>query len=127
MTGPRILVIDGNVAEIRARQLAALGYDSGTGYARVLRRIDASLQIDIVLAADGDVELPAGVALENYDGVTMTGSALNIYNGGAAGDAPDRTRQGGICRWRAVLRQLLGTAGCGDRRGRRGARQSARP
>ena len=82
MSGPRILVIDGNVAEVRARQLAALGYDSGTGYARVLHRLDASLKIDVVLAADGDVEFPAG-GLEQYHGVTMTGSALNIYNGGA--------------------------------------------
>jgi len=83
MRGARVLVIDGNVAEIRARQVAALGYDSGTGYAQVLRRIDPSLNIDIVLAADRDLEFPAGVGLENYDGVTMTGSALNIYNGGA--------------------------------------------
>jgi GMP synthase (glutamine-hydrolysing) len=82
VTGPRILVIDGNVAEIRARQVAALGYDSGTGYARVLHRIDASLRIDIVAAADG-AALPAGVGLESYDGVTMTGSALNVYHGGA--------------------------------------------
>ena len=82
MTGPRILIVDGNVAEIRARQTAALGYDSGIGYARVLQRIDASLRIDIVAAADG-AALPAGVSLESYDGVTMTGSALNIYNGGA--------------------------------------------
>jgi GMP synthase (glutamine-hydrolysing) len=81
VTGPRILVIDGNVAQVRARQVAALGYDSGTGYSRVLKRLDASLQVDVVLAADGDVELPAG-GIENYDGVTMTGSALNIYNGG---------------------------------------------
>jgi GMP synthase (glutamine-hydrolysing) len=78
----RILVIDGNVAAVRARQVAALGYDSGTGYARALRRIDPSLQIDIVLAADGDTEFPAGVAFADYSGVTMTGSALNIYNGG---------------------------------------------
>jgi GMP synthase (glutamine-hydrolysing) len=35
-----------------------------------------------VATADGAV-LPAGVGLEHYDGVTMTGSALNIYNGGA--------------------------------------------
>jgi len=83
VTGPRILVIDGNVAEIRARQAAALGYDSGTGYARVLRRIDPSLRIDIMLAADGEPAFPTGVGLANYDGVTMTGSALNIYNGGA--------------------------------------------
>ena len=81
MNGPRILVIDGNVAEIRARQVAALGYDSGTGYARVLHRLDPSLRVDIVTAADGAM-LPAGAALESYDGVTMTGSALNIYNGG---------------------------------------------
>jgi len=79
--GPRILVIDGNVAEIRGKLIAALGYDSGTGYARVLHRIDPSLRIDIVAAADG-AALPAGVGLESYDGVTMTGSALNIYDGG---------------------------------------------
>jgi GMP synthase (glutamine-hydrolysing) len=88
VTAARILVIDGNVAEVRARQVAALGYDSGVGYARVLHRMDASLQIDIVLAADGDAEFPAGVGLDDYDGVTMTGSALNIYNGG-----PPVTRQ----------------------------------
>ena len=83
MTGARILVIDGNVADIRARQKAVLGYDSGGGYAQVLRRIDASLQIDIVLAADTEPQFPPGAALDSYDGVTMTGSALNIYNGGA--------------------------------------------
>ena len=82
MTAARVLVIDGNVAAIRARQTAALGYDSGTGYARVLRRIDSSLRIDIVLAADAEPKFPAG-GLASYDGVTMTGSALNIYNGGA--------------------------------------------
>jgi GMP synthase (glutamine-hydrolysing) len=84
VTVARILVIDGNVAEIRARQMASLGYDSGVGYAQVLHRIDASLQIDIVLAADGPPKFPAGVGLDDYDGVTMTGSALNVYNGGPA-------------------------------------------
>jgi GMP synthase (glutamine-hydrolysing) len=82
VTGARILVIDGNVAEIRAKQFAALGYDSGTGYARVLSRIDPSLQVDVLTAADGD-SLSGGLSLTSYDGVTMTGSALNIYNGGA--------------------------------------------
>jgi GMP synthase (glutamine-hydrolysing) len=84
MSGARILVIDGNVAEIRAKQIAAVGYDSGNGYARVLRRIDPLLQVDIVRAADGDFEFPNGVGLDDYDGVTMTGSALNIYTGGPA-------------------------------------------
>ena len=79
MSSARILVIDGNVAATRARQVAALGYDSGQGYARVLRRLDAALELDVVTTADGAVP-PA--SLESYDGVTMTGSALNIYNGG---------------------------------------------
>jgi len=77
----RILVIDGNVAAIRARQTAALGYDSGNGYARVLRRVDATLEVDIVTTADG-AALPSGAGLADYGGVTMTGSALNIYDGG---------------------------------------------
>lgn len=83
MSAPRILVIDGNVGELRARQIATLGYDSGEGYARVLRRIDPALQIDIVTAADGSPQFPPSVSLSDYDGVTMTGSALNIYQGGA--------------------------------------------
>jgi GMP synthase (glutamine-hydrolysing) len=83
VTGARILVIDGNLAEVRGRQIAALGYDSGAGYARVLRRIDPTLSVDIVLPADGPPQFPSGVGLEQYDGVTMTGSALNVYNGGA--------------------------------------------
>ena len=82
-TPARILVIDGNVAEVRARQVAALGYDSGQGYSRVLRRLNPELSIDIVLAADAEPRFPDGISLSDYAGVTMTGSALNIYNGGA--------------------------------------------
>ncbi len=83
MSSARLLVIDGNVAEIRARQRAALGYDSGRGYARVLERIDASLRVDIVTPADAAPELAIGVGLAAYDGATLTGSALNVYHGGA--------------------------------------------
>jgi hypothetical protein len=61
--GPRILVIDGNVAEIRARQVAALGYDSGTGYARVLRASIPTLRIDIVPPRMAP-QLAEGVGLE---------------------------------------------------------------
>jgi GMP synthase (glutamine-hydrolysing) len=82
VAAPRILVVDGNVAQIRARQQAALGYDSGTGYARVLRRLMKELQCDIIRPTDGDPALPAGVRLDDYDGATMTGSALNIYDRG---------------------------------------------
>jgi GMP synthase (glutamine-hydrolysing) len=78
----RILVVDGNIAATRARQTAVLGYDSGTGYANTLRRIDPSLHVDILLAADGGSQLPAGIGLESYHGVAITGSALNIQDGG---------------------------------------------
>ena len=84
MAAPRILVVDGNVAEIRARQSAALGYDSGAGYARVLKRVMPDLVCDIIRPADAAPALPMGVSLADYDGVTITGSALNIYNGGGA-------------------------------------------
>jgi GMP synthase (glutamine-hydrolysing) len=84
VSAPRVLIIDGNVASMRARQIAALGYDAGGGYARVLRAIDPTLQIDIVLPADAEPAFPPGVGLEHYDGVAITGSALNIYHGGPA-------------------------------------------
>lgn len=79
----RVLVVDGNNAAIRARQAAATGYDSGTGYVNALRRLEPSLACDVVRPADAPAEFPAGVGLADYDGVTITGSALNIYNGGA--------------------------------------------
>jgi GMP synthase (glutamine-hydrolysing) len=81
VTSARILVIDGNVAKVRALLSAALGYDSGVGYAQILRRIDPTLHVDILTAADGG-SLASGVGVESYDGVTITGSALNVYNGG---------------------------------------------
>ncbi len=80
---PRILVIDGNVEEIRARQRAALGYDSGDGYARVLGALLPGVRCDVIRPGDGPAPLPPGRSLEDYDGATMTGSALNIYTGGA--------------------------------------------
>lgn len=82
MPAPRILVVDGNVAEVRARQAAAVGYDSGTGYARILNRVMPELACDVIRPADAAPALPAGVSLASYDGVTITGSALNVYNGG---------------------------------------------
>jgi GMP synthase (glutamine-hydrolysing) len=82
MRGLRILVMDGNLAKLRARQREMLGYDSGEGYRRILNRLDPGIQADIVCPADAQVTLPEGVSLSDYDGATMTGSALNIYDGG---------------------------------------------
>jgi GMP synthase (glutamine-hydrolysing) len=80
MTGPRVLVIDGNRAETRARQLAAGGRPTGEGYAETLQRLLPGIQCDIVRPADEEPRLAR--PLDGYDGVAMTGSALNIYDGG---------------------------------------------
>ena len=82
MARPRVLVVDGNRAETRARQIAAGGKDSGEGYVETLSSLLPDLHCDIVRPADGDVSLPPGVELGDYDGVVITGSALNVYDGG---------------------------------------------
>ena len=80
MSEPRVLVIDGNRAPVRERQVAAGGSSSGEGYARTLAGL-AGVSCDIVRPADGEVRLARPLA--GYDGVAITGSALNVYDGGA--------------------------------------------
>src|SRR2546430_12203496 len=82
MGQPSILVIDGNRAATRAQQVAAGGEPSGEGYAQVLKRL-AAVSCDIVRPADGEVRFASGAGLASYDGVAITGSALNVYDGGA--------------------------------------------
>ena len=81
MERPRILVIDGNRAATREQQVAAGGQPSGEGYAQVLQGLGA-VSCDIVRPADGEVRFAPGTGLSHYDGVAITGSALNIYDGG---------------------------------------------
>ena len=75
-------MIDGNRAATRAQQVAAGGQSSGEGYAQVLQSL-AEVSCDIVRPADGDVQFAPGTGLASYDGVAITGSALNVYDGGA--------------------------------------------
>jgi GMP synthase (glutamine-hydrolysing) len=76
----RILVIDGNQAATRAKHVSVGGTDSGNGYAATLRRLEKGIETDIVRPADEVVKLPDGVAIGDYDGAVITGSALNIYS-----------------------------------------------
>jgi GMP synthase (glutamine-hydrolysing) len=76
----RILVIDGNEAQTRARHVACGGTASGDGYAATLRRLKPELDCDIVHPADEEPKLPEGVALKDYAGAVITGSALNVYD-----------------------------------------------
>ncbi|HET7756170.1 MAG TPA: type 1 glutamine amidotransferase [Steroidobacteraceae bacterium] len=81
METARVLVIDGNQAATREQQVAAGGSPSGEGYARVLESL-APVRCDIVRPADGAVRFAHARGLGGYDGVAITGSALNVYDGG---------------------------------------------
>ena len=80
----RVLVIDGNQAAVRAKHQSVGGTDSGDGYAATLKRLQPDLEVDIVRPADEEPRLPNGVALADYHGVAISGSALNIYSREAA-------------------------------------------
>ena len=77
----RVLVVDGNRAATREAQVAAGGQPSGEGYAQVLARL-APVHCDIVRPADGEVRFASDAGLDSYDGIAITGSALNVYDGG---------------------------------------------
>jgi GMP synthase (glutamine-hydrolysing) len=76
----RILVIDGNEAATRTHHMSVGGTSSGEGYAATLERLKPGLQTDIVRPADDEPKLPEGVALRDYQGAVITGSALNVYS-----------------------------------------------
>lgn len=76
----RILVIDGNEIATRTKHVSVGGTDSGNGYAATLQRLDKDIETDIVRPADEVPKLPEGVAVGDYDGAVITGSALNIYS-----------------------------------------------
>jgi hypothetical protein len=83
MSSPRLLVCEGNTAELRAKQVEAGGVAMSDGYADLLRELLPGAVVDICYPADPGANLPLG-GVEGYDGVAITGSALNVYDGGPA-------------------------------------------
>ena len=79
-----MLVADGNVTHVRRRQIAAVGYDTGTGYANALRRVQPAIECDVAYPADIDTPAELAGRLGLYDGVAITGSALCMADGGPA-------------------------------------------
>lgn len=94
---PRVLIIDGNSAETRARQVAAGGSDSGDAYSAIVSRLGAELgatiTCDVVRPADALPVWAGGADLGNYHGAAITGSAFNVYSG-----KPEVTRQVDLAR-----------------------------
>ena len=80
MSSPRLLVVEGNTAEGRARHQAVGGRVASEGYAELLRTLCAGARVDICFPADIGANLPDRGGIEGYDGVAITGSALNIYD-----------------------------------------------
>ena len=78
---PRLLVMEGNTADARRTQVEAGGTAMSEGYADVLRRLLPDAIVDVCYPADPGANLPLG-GLDGYDGVAITGSALNVYDGG---------------------------------------------
>lgn len=83
----KILVLDGNTPEGNAKIVSAGGQAYGEGYAEALRLFVPGLHITILRVTTGE-PLPAGVALEDFDGIAWTGSPLSAYH-----DQPEVTRQ----------------------------------
>jgi GMP synthase (glutamine-hydrolysing) len=79
----KLLIVEGNTAEQRRRHSEAGGRIAHVLYTDVLRQIRSDLSFDIAFPADGNSDLPSVAALTAFDGIVWTGSALNIYQGGA--------------------------------------------
>lgn len=80
----RFLVVEGNVRESREGFRSAYGRTPSESYADVLAHLAPDAICDIAFPADDGANLPDGEGLEGYDGVVLTGSGLNIYDGGPA-------------------------------------------
>lgn len=73
----RLLVLEGNTAAGRQRIAESAGATPAESYAAVLRSIAPRAVVDIATPADAGFVLPQ--PLDAYDGIAITGSALNIY------------------------------------------------
>ena len=83
----RLLVIEGNVEKNRKRAVASGGRVSSEAYGELLRQLSpVETVVDVCFPADPGANIPDQGGLEAYDGVAITGSALNVYDGGPAVD-----------------------------------------
>ncbi|HXD46174.1 MAG TPA: type 1 glutamine amidotransferase [Pseudolabrys sp.] len=82
MPSPRLLVIEGNSPATMAEHVAAGGTVASRNYAALLQDLMPGTAVDACYPGDMAAALPAGAALEGYDGIAITGSSLHVYNGG---------------------------------------------
>ncbi|HRK25013.1 MAG TPA: type 1 glutamine amidotransferase, partial [Beijerinckiaceae bacterium] len=70
----RILIMEGNDAEGRARQKSRLGRTASDNYAGCIRFLAPDVATDICQPADEDFVIPDLSRIRSYDGVVITGS-----------------------------------------------------
>jgi GMP synthase (glutamine-hydrolysing) len=80
----RLLVVEGNTRAGQDTYRTGFGRTASEAYAATLRELAPDAACDFCFPAEGDISLPDGSALSDYDGVFLTGSALNVYDGGPA-------------------------------------------
>lgn len=83
-----LLVVEGNTVESRALHMKVGGTVASEGYAQLLRHLCPDARTHIVFPADSGAQLPDGIALADFDGAALTGSALHV-----AQATPEVTRQ----------------------------------
>ena len=79
-----LLVIEGDTREDRDAYRAGLGMTASEAYAQTLMQLAPDAICQIGFPADEGAGLPDAAGLEAYDGAFITGSALNLYDGGPA-------------------------------------------
>ncbi|CCD95945.1 putative Glutamine amidotransferase, class-I [Bradyrhizobium sp. ORS 375] len=73
----KLLVLEGNSLAGRRRWAEVAGQSPSESYADVLRALAPDAEVDIATPADAGAALPQPI--EAYQGIVITGSALNIY------------------------------------------------
>jgi GMP synthase (glutamine-hydrolysing) len=76
----RFLIVEGNSREGRGLYRVGFGLTAGESYTQTLQALAPDASCEILCAADSDAAPAAG--LGDYDAVFVTGSALNLYDGG---------------------------------------------
>ena len=77
---PRFLVLDGYSKEGREDLRSGGATTAGELYARMLKACaPRGAEVDILCPADPGAALPAGAAIEQYDGIAWTGSSLTVF------------------------------------------------
>jgi GMP synthase (glutamine-hydrolysing) len=78
------LVVEGNTRADREPYRATFGRTASQSYAETLKGLAPDADCEICFPADPEGALPEGAGLESFDAVFITGSALNVYDGGPA-------------------------------------------